>query len=88
MREILSSAGIFLVGLIILPAGSAGPDAPKTATLSFVTDEVDGWHTYLKSKGLTMRAGMPSALSPPWTFLPPPGNDRLFTFRRLLSIFL
>lgn len=35
----------------------AGPDrgAPKTATLSFVTDEVDGWHAYLKSAGVAIR---------------------------------
>jgi len=31
-------------------------DAPKTATLSFVTDQVDAWYSYLKSKGVEIRS--------------------------------
>ena len=48
-----------------LSEAGADADAPKTATLSFVTDEVDGWHTYLKSKGLTMRADLKDAVRHP-----------------------
>jgi catechol 2,3-dioxygenase-like lactoylglutathione lyase family enzyme len=44
--------------LRLAPLSEAGrdADAPKTATLSFVTDEVDAWHSYLKSQGVGMRA--------------------------------
>jgi acetyl esterase/lipase/cyclophilin family peptidyl-prolyl cis-trans isomerase len=39
------------------PLAEAGADsgAPKTATLSFVSDEVDGWHAYLKSSGVAIK---------------------------------
>ena len=49
--------------LRILPLSEAGADAdaPKTATLSFVTDEVDGWYAYLKSENVAMRAELKSA---------------------------
>jgi acetyl esterase/lipase/cyclophilin family peptidyl-prolyl cis-trans isomerase/catechol 2,3-dioxygenase-like lactoylglutathione lyase family enzyme len=43
--------------LRIAPLAEAGADAgaPKTATLSFVTDEVDGWYAYLKSAGVAIK---------------------------------
>jgi cyclophilin family peptidyl-prolyl cis-trans isomerase/catechol 2,3-dioxygenase-like lactoylglutathione lyase family enzyme len=59
--------GLFRVSettfLRISPAAEAGSDAeaPQTATLSFVTDEVEGWFAYLKSKGVAMRAGLQDA---------------------------
>ena len=31
------------------------PDAPKTATLALVTEEVEGWWTYLSAQGVAMR---------------------------------
>jgi catechol 2,3-dioxygenase-like lactoylglutathione lyase family enzyme len=53
-----AAPGLFRVSetayLRIAPLSEAGADAgaPKTATLSFVTDEVDGWYAYLKSAGV------------------------------------
>jgi cyclophilin family peptidyl-prolyl cis-trans isomerase/catechol 2,3-dioxygenase-like lactoylglutathione lyase family enzyme len=42
--------------LRIAALAEAGADAgaPKTATLSFITDEVDGWYAYLKTAGVTI----------------------------------
>jgi cyclophilin family peptidyl-prolyl cis-trans isomerase/catechol 2,3-dioxygenase-like lactoylglutathione lyase family enzyme len=49
--------------LRVSPLAEAGADAtaPKTATLSFVTDEVDGWYAYLKAQGLAIRSELKSA---------------------------
>ena len=75
--------------------GEAGADsgAPKTATLSFVTDEVDGWYAYLKSEGVVIKHGLADAKRHPTrgfvavdpegyllefeTFLDRPQNSRL-----------
>lgn len=34
---------------------------PKTATLSFITGEVDGWYNYLKAKGVKLRSPVRSS---------------------------
>jgi L-rhamnose-H+ transport protein len=43
--------------LRIAPLAEAGTDAdaPKTATLSFVTDDVDGWYGYLQGAGVAVK---------------------------------
>jgi cyclophilin family peptidyl-prolyl cis-trans isomerase len=53
--------------LRISPLAEAGADAdaPKTATLSFITDEVDGWYAYLKSQGVEMRSELKDSLRHP-----------------------
>ena len=53
--------------LRVSPLAEAGSDAdaPKTATLSFVTDEVDGWYAYLKAQGLAMRSELKSSTRHP-----------------------
>jgi cyclophilin family peptidyl-prolyl cis-trans isomerase/rhodanese-related sulfurtransferase/catechol 2,3-dioxygenase-like lactoylglutathione lyase family enzyme len=74
--------------LRISPASEAGDDAsaPKTATLSFVTDEVDGWFAYLKSKGVTMRSELKDATRHPtrgFVAIDPEGH--LLEFERFLD---
>lgn len=87
----LSEAAYLRIGRL----GEAGADsgAPKTATLSFVTDEVDGWHAYLKSEGVVIKHGLADAKRHPTrgfvavdpegyllefeTFLDRPQNSRL-----------
>ena len=42
------------VGLVDEAKGMHKATEPKTVTLAFVTDEVDGWYTYLTGKGVAM----------------------------------
>ena len=48
----LSETAYLHVGRLDEAGADAG--APKTATLSFVSDEVDGWYAYLKSAGVAI----------------------------------
>lgn len=91
--------------LRISPLSEAGADAeaPKTATLSFVTDEVDGWFAYLKSKGVKMRSELKNATRHPTrgfvavdpeghllefeTFLIDPQNSKLHDALRAIAPF-
>jgi cyclophilin family peptidyl-prolyl cis-trans isomerase/catechol 2,3-dioxygenase-like lactoylglutathione lyase family enzyme len=84
--------GLFRVSettyLRVAPLAEAGQDAgsPKTATLSFVTDEVDGWFDYLKSKGVTFRSELKDASRHPirgFVALDPEGH--LLEFERFLD---
>jgi cyclophilin family peptidyl-prolyl cis-trans isomerase/catechol 2,3-dioxygenase-like lactoylglutathione lyase family enzyme len=76
------------VWLRISPLAEAGADAdaPKTATLSFVTDEVDGWYDYLKSKGLKMRSELKDAARHPTRgFVAVDPEGHLLEFERFLD---
>ena len=39
------------IGLVDETKGMHDPGEPKTVTLSFVTDEIDGWYDYLAEQG-------------------------------------
>jgi cyclophilin family peptidyl-prolyl cis-trans isomerase len=74
--------------LRVSPLSEAGTDAesPKTATLSFVTDEVDGWYTYLMSKGLKMRSELKDASRHPTRgFVAVDPEGHLLEFERFLD---
>jgi catechol 2,3-dioxygenase-like lactoylglutathione lyase family enzyme len=74
--------------LRVSPLAEAGQDAdaPKTATLSFVTDEVDGWYEYLKAAGLPMRSGLKDATRHPTRgFVAVDPEGHLLEFERFLD---
>jgi acetyl esterase/lipase/catechol 2,3-dioxygenase-like lactoylglutathione lyase family enzyme len=74
--------------LRIAPASAAGLDAasPKTATLSFITDEVDGWYAYLKAAGLAMRSELKDASRHPTRgFVAVDPEGYLLEFERFLD---
>jgi acetyl esterase/lipase/cyclophilin family peptidyl-prolyl cis-trans isomerase/catechol 2,3-dioxygenase-like lactoylglutathione lyase family enzyme len=74
--------------LRIAPLADAGADAgaPKTATLSFVTDEVDGWYAYLKAAGLPMRSELKDATRHPTRgFVTADPEGYLLEFERFLD---
>jgi cyclophilin family peptidyl-prolyl cis-trans isomerase/catechol 2,3-dioxygenase-like lactoylglutathione lyase family enzyme len=74
--------------LRILPLSEAGDDAesPKTATLSFVTDEVDLWYEYLKSKNVPMRSELKDASRHPTRgFVAVDPEGYLLEFERFLD---
>ena len=84
--------GLFRVSettfLRVSPLSEAGADAdaPKTATLSFVTDEVDAWYAYLISKGLTMRSEIKDASRHPTRgFVAVDPEGHLLEFGRFLD---
>ena len=84
--------GLFRVSettfLRVSPLSEAGADAdaPKTATLSFITDEVDGWYAYLKSRGLTMRSELKDASRHPTRgFVAVDPEGHLLEFERFLD---
>ena len=69
-----------------LADAGADADAPKTATLSFVTDEVDGWYDYLRSKGLKMRSELKDAARHPTRgFVAVDPEGHLLEFERFLD---
>jgi catechol 2,3-dioxygenase-like lactoylglutathione lyase family enzyme len=43
------------IGLVDETKGMHDPSEPKTVTLSFVTQEIDQWYQYLKSRGVEIR---------------------------------
>lgn len=74
--------------LRVSPLSEAGDDAdaPKTATLSFVTDEIDGWYDYLRSKGLKMRSELKDATRHPTRgFVAVDPEGHLLEFERFLD---
>lgn len=74
--------------LRVSPLDEAGEDAdaPKTATLSFVTDEVDGWYDYLKAAGLPMRSELKDATRHPTRgFVAVDPEGHLLEFERFLD---
>lgn len=74
--------------LRVSPRAEAGEDAdaPKTATLSFVTDEVDGWYDYLKAAGLPMRSELKDATRHPTRgFVAVDPEGHLLEFERFLD---
>jgi cyclophilin family peptidyl-prolyl cis-trans isomerase/catechol 2,3-dioxygenase-like lactoylglutathione lyase family enzyme len=44
-----------------LAEAGADAEAPKTATLSFISDEVDGWYAYLRSAGVAIKHELKAA---------------------------
>ena len=74
--------------LRVSPLAEAGEDAdaPKTATLSFVTDQVDGWYDYLKAAGLPMRSELRDATRHPTRgFVAVDPEGHLLEFERFLD---
>jgi len=74
--------------LRVSPLAEAGVDAgaPKTATLSFITDEIDGWYAYLKSEKVAMRSELKDATRHPirgFVAVDPEGH--LLEFERFLD---
>jgi acetyl esterase/lipase/catechol 2,3-dioxygenase-like lactoylglutathione lyase family enzyme len=68
----------------VVPALDAA--SPKTATLSFVTDEVDGWYAYLKAAGLEMRSELKDASRHPTRgFVAVDPEGYLLEFERFLD---
>mgnify|MGYP001067802026 FL=1 len=66
----------------------AGVDAGalKTATLSFVTDEIDGWYDYLKSEKVAMRSELKDATRHPTRgFVAVDPEGHLLEFERFLD---
>ncbi len=53
------------IGLVDAERGMHTPDEPRTVTLSFVTDEIDQWYTYLVAQGLEMRGPLRDATRHP-----------------------
>ncbi len=51
------------VGLVDEAKGMHKATEPKTVTLAFVTDEVDGWHAYLTGKGVKMHSPLKDSAS-------------------------
>jgi catechol 2,3-dioxygenase-like lactoylglutathione lyase family enzyme len=55
----------FYLGLVDEKEGMHKISEPKTATLAFVTDEVDGWYDYLKEQGVELRGPVGDATRHP-----------------------
>jgi catechol 2,3-dioxygenase-like lactoylglutathione lyase family enzyme len=53
------------IGLVDETKGMHDPSEPKTVTLAFVTDEVDGWYDYLVEQGVEMRGPLGDATRHP-----------------------
>lgn len=53
------------IGLVDETKGMHDPGEPKTVTLSFVTDEIDGWYEYLDARGVGMRGSLGNATRHP-----------------------
>lgn len=50
------------IGLVEETKGMHDPTEPKTVTLSFVTDEIDGWYAYLTEQGVPMKGPVRDAV--------------------------
>ena len=59
--KILRISRTSFIGLVDETKGMHNPDEPKTVTLSFVTDEIDGWYRYLQEQGVKMRGELSDA---------------------------
>ena len=53
------------IGLVDETKGMHDPSEPKTVTLAFVTDEIDGWYDYLVEQGVEMRGPLGDAARHP-----------------------
>ncbi len=53
------------IGLVDETKGMHDPSEPKTVTLAFVTDEIDGWYDYLVERGIEMRGPLGDAARHP-----------------------
>lgn len=53
--KVLRVAAASYLTLVDASVAPHPPDAPKTATLALVTEEVEGWWTYLAARGVPMR---------------------------------
>jgi len=53
------------IGLVDETKGMHDPSDPKTVTLAFVTEEIDGWYDYLVEQGVEMRGPLGDALRHP-----------------------
>jgi len=53
------------LGLVDEKRGMHSADEPKTVTLAFVTDEVDGWYAYLSENNVKMRGPLGDATRHP-----------------------
>ncbi|MBN1221673.1 MAG: VOC family protein [Candidatus Aminicenantes bacterium] len=53
------------IGLVEESKGMHSSDEPKTVTLSFVTEQVDGWYEYLVGQGVEMRGPIKDATRHP-----------------------
>ncbi|MFC2142384.1 VOC family protein [Acidobacteriota bacterium] len=49
------------IGLVDETKGMHDPSEPKTVTLAFVTEEIDGWYDYLAEQGVEMRGPLGDA---------------------------
>jgi len=63
--KILRISRTSFIGLVDETKGMHSPDEPKTVTLSFVTDEIDGWYRYLQEQGVKMRGELGDATRHP-----------------------
>jgi len=63
--KILRISRTSFIGLVDETKGMHKPDEPKTVTLSFVTDEIDGWYRYLQEQGVKMRGELGDATRHP-----------------------
>jgi acetyl esterase/lipase/cyclophilin family peptidyl-prolyl cis-trans isomerase len=69
-----------------LAEAGADAEAPKTATLSFVSDEVDGWYAYLKSAGVAIKHELKDASRHPTRgFVAVDPEGRLLEFESFLD---
>lgn len=59
--KILHVAGASFLTLVDAERGMHSADEPKTVTLAFVTEEVEGWYEYLSAAGIPMRAELNAA---------------------------
>jgi predicted enzyme related to lactoylglutathione lyase len=53
------------LGLVDGESGMHKPEEPKTVTLSFITEEVDGWHAHLEGRGVEMHRPLGDATRHP-----------------------
>ncbi len=53
------------IGLVDETKGMHDPSEPKAVTLSFITNEIDGWHAYLEEQGVDMRGPLKDAARHP-----------------------
>lgn len=53
------------IGLVDEQRGMHKAAEPKTVTVAFITEQVDGWHDYLKASGVTIRNPLKSSTNHP-----------------------
>ncbi len=63
--KILRISQSTFIGLVDETKGMHDPSEPKSVTLSFITDEIDGWYSYLLEQGVDMRGSLTDAARHP-----------------------